>query len=55
MRMHHFWAQNGPLAPNFFWKIINITLIILVSFFVQNFQKILPADPELRGSAIFGP
>ena len=40
----------------FFWKIITITLIyLLVSFFVQNFQKILPADPELWGSAIFGP
>ena len=22
MKMHHFWAQNGPFAPNkiFFWK-----------------------------------
>ena len=40
----------------FFWKIITITLVyLLVSFFVQNFQKILPADPELWGSAIFGP
>ena len=57
MRMHHFWAQNGPFAPNnFFWKIINIILIYLLApFIVQNFKKILPADPELWGCAIFGP
>ena len=50
MRMCHFWAQNGPFAPNknFFWKIINIILIYLLApFIVQNFKKILPADPEL--------
>ena len=57
MRMCHFWAQNGPFAPNnFFWKIINIILIYLLApFIVQNFKKILPADPELWGCAIFGP
>ena len=58
MRIHHFWAQNGPFAPNkcFFWKIINITLICLLApFVVQNFKKILPADPELWGCAILGP
>ena len=57
MRMHHFWAQNGPFAPNnFFWKIINIILIYLLApFIVQNFKKILPADPELWGCTIFGP
>ena len=40
MRMRHFWAQNGPFAPNnFFWKIINIILIyLLASFIVQNFK-----------------
>ena len=39
--MHHFWAQNGPFAPNnFFWKIINIILIyLLASFIVQNFKN----------------
>ena len=33
MRMHHFWAQNGPFAPNkfCFWKIINIILIYLLA------------------------
>ena len=58
MRMCHFWAQNGPFAPSkfFFWKIINIILIYLLApFIVQNFKKILPADPELWGCAIFGP
>ena len=39
--MHHFWAQNGPFAPNnFFWKIINIILIYLLApFIVQNLKK----------------
>ena len=54
--MHPFWAQNGPIAPIFFWKIINIILIyILAPFIVQNFRKILPLDPELWECAIFGP
>ena len=49
MRMHYFWAQNGPFAPNKnFWKIIKTTLIYqLASFTVQNLKKILPADPKL--------
>ena len=58
MTMRHFWAENGPLAPNnfFFEKIIIIILIYLLApFIVQNYKKILPADPELRGCAIFGP
>ena len=58
MRMHHFWAQNGPYAPNnifFFLKIINIILIYLLApFIAQNFKKILQADPELWGCTIFG-
>ena len=56
MRMHHFGGQNGPFAPQkFFWKIINIILILLLApFIVQNFKKILLADPEL-GCSIFGP
>ena len=49
--MHNFWAQNGPFNPHklfFFLKIINIILIYLLApFIVQNFKKILPADPEL--------
>ena len=40
VRMHHFWAQNGPFAPNCFLKIINIILIyLLASFIVQNFKN----------------
>ena len=58
MRMHHFWAKNGPFAPNkiFLEKIINIIFIYLLTpFIVQNFKNILKADPELLGCAIFGP
>ena len=56
VRMCNFWAQNGPFAPNFFWKIINIILIYLLApFIVQNLKKILPEDPELWGCTIFGP
>ena len=56
MRMRHFWTQNGPFATIFFCKIINIILIYLLApFIVQNFKKILPADPELWGCTIFGP
>ena len=58
VRMPHFWAQNGPFAPNkfFFWKIIKMLLIYLLGpFVVQNFKKILPVDPELWGCGIFGP
>ena len=38
MRMHHFWAQNGPFSLNnfFFWKILNI-IYLLAPFIVQNF------------------
>ena len=55
--MHHFWAQSGPFAPNnFFLKTITIILSYLLAPFIgQNFKKILPADPELRGRAIYGP
>ena len=39
----------------FFWKTIKIVLIYLLApFIVKNFKKILPADPELRGSTILG-
>ena len=40
----------------FFWKVISIILIYLLApSIVQNFKKILPADLELWGWAIFGP
>ena len=56
MRMHHFWTQNGPFAPNnFFLKIINIVLIYwLAPFIVQKFKRILLVGPELWGCTIFG-
>ena len=39
----------------FLSKINNIIFIyLLASFIVQNFKKVLPADPELWGCAIFG-
>ena len=56
MRMYHFWVQNGQFAPNFLWKIITIILMYLrTPFIVLNLKKILPADPELWGCAIFWP
>ena len=58
MRTHHFWAQNGPLAPNkifFLKKIIDIIFIYLLApFVVQNFKQILTADPEFWGCISFG-
>ena len=53
-----FLGPKWSICPKqiFFWKIINIILIYLLApFIVQNFKKILPADPELWGCAIFGP
>ena len=56
MTMLHFWAQNGQFAPIFLREIITIILIYLLApFIMQNFKKILPADPELWRCAIFGP
>ena len=55
------WGPFGPkwsICPkqNIFWKITNITLThLLAPFIVQNFKRILPADPELWGCTIFGP
>ena len=54
--MCHFWAQNGPFAPFFFGKIINITFIYLLApFIVQSFKKILPADPQLEDMQFLRP
>ena len=46
IRMRHLWAQNCPVAPFFWGKIINIILIYLLAP-MQNFKKVLPGDPEL--------
>ena len=37
MKMCHFETQNGPFAPD----------LPIVPFIVQNFKKLIPADPEL--------
>ena len=53
-----FLDPEWSICPTqtFFWKIIDIILsYLLAPFTVQNFKKILPADPELWGCAIFGP
>ena len=53
-----FLGPKWSICPKqiFFWKIINIILIYLLAPFIgQNFKKILPADPELWGCAIFRP
>ena len=58
MRICHFRAQNGPFALNkkSLVQAINIIFIYLLApFIVQSFKKILTADPELWGCAIFGP
>ena len=52
-----FLGPKWSICPKqiFFWKIINNILIsLLAPFTAQNFIKILPADPELWGCAIFG-
>ena len=55
---HHFRDQNGSfvLNKNVLVQTIVITFIYLSALFiVQNFKKILTADPELWWCAIFGP
>ena len=56
-RMRHFWAHNGPFAPNkfFLWKIINITLIYLLApFIVQNFTKFFQRIQSYEHAQILG-
>ena len=53
-----FLGPKWSICPKqfLFRKILNIILIYLLArFIVQNFKKILHADPELWGCAIFGP
>ena len=48
--MCHFWGQNGPFVKKQFFLVqtIIITLIYLLALsIVQNFLKILTANPEL--------
>ena len=61
------WLQSYEDAPfldpkwsicpkqTFFRKIINTILICLLAPFIVQHFKILPADQQLRGCAIFGP
>ena len=55
--MCRFPAQDGPFVMNkiFLVDIIIAFIYLLALFLVQNLKKILTADPELRGCAIFGP
>ena len=52
-----FSDPKWPISTNkiFFIKTISITFMYLFAFIVQNFIKILEADPELPGCTIFGP
>ena len=52
-----FSDPKWPISTNkiFFIKTISITFMYLFAFIVQNFIKILGADPELPGCTIFGP
>ena len=44
-----------PQNKIFVWKTITVILsYLLADFIVQNFKKILPADPELWACAIYG-
>ena len=53
MRMHHFWAQNDPFAPN---KIINIILIYLLApLTVQNFKKFFQWIQSYEDAQLLGP
>ena len=50
LRIQSYEGPKWSICPKqfFFWKIINIIIIYLLApFIVQNFKKILPADPEL--------
>ena len=52
-----FLGPKWSICPKqFFFLIINVILIYLLAPFIdQNLKKILPADTELWGCAIFGP
>ena len=49
--------QNGPFASNenFFRKTIIISMYLLTLSIVQNFKKILRADPKLWARAVLRP
>ena len=56
--MYHFWAQNTLICPEqiFLVQTVIITSIYLLApFILQNFEKILRANPELWGLPFLGP
>ena len=56
MKINHFRAQNGPFFLNKFFLVqtIIITFIYLLALFIlQNFKKLVTADPELQECTIF--
>ena len=57
MRMCHFWDQNDPFVLNIFFLVQTILLLSSTywPFSLCKILKILTADPELWGWAIFGP
>ena len=50
-------GYKDQIAPNYFFsqKTNKIFMYLLTPFIVQNFKKILGANPELWGCAILGP
>ena len=46
MRMHYFWAQNGPFAKQIFLRQI-ISNLPISPLHCAKILKILPTDPEL--------
>ena len=57
MRMCHFWDQDDPFVLNIFFLVQTILLLSSTywPFSLCKILKILTADPELWGWAIFGP
>ena len=57
MRMCHFPAQNDPFVLNNFFLVqtIIITFIYVLALLIVQNLKILTADPEFWGCAIFEP
>ena len=53
MTMHHFCVPNWPFAPKNIFQFHSDVSIIPIH--CAKLKKILQADPELWGSAIFGP
>ena len=56
MRMHHFWAQNGPFAPNnFFLEKNNIIFIYLLAHFLCAKSKKILSGSSYEDMPFWGP